>query len=178
MTGTQGTSIMLLPWELQLRSHICLCIHRLPPWYFFLFLDIAHCHGAMLSHGKEHHCWACWITQGWGDGKEGGETSRSALYFKVDQARAENSALRAKMRDFLPLQAGILESEWAHNFSVEKHWCHWGTWSAPNLALLGDRAQPLMAAVKHTHVSRTWENCEIWGGDRALCPSPAWAPQT
>lgn len=52
MTGTQGTSIMLLPRELQLRSHICLCIHRLPPWYFFPFLDTAHCHGAMLLVGK------------------------------------------------------------------------------------------------------------------------------
>lgn len=179
MTGTQGTSIMLIPWELQYRSHICLCIHRLP-WYFFPFLDTAHCHGAMLPRGKEHHCWACWITRGWGDGKEGGETSRSALYFKVDQAHAEISALPSeqKMRDFLPLQAGICESEWAHNLSVKSTGvtCHSGTWSDPDLAFLGHRTQPLMVAVKHTHVSRT--NCETWGADRALCPSTAWAPQT
>lgn len=91
--------------------------------------------------------------------KERGETSRSALYFKVDQAHAENSALLSekKMRDFLPLQAGICESEWAHNLSVKSTavTCPWGTWSAPDLAFLRDRAQPLMVAVKHTHVSRT-----------------------
>lgn len=33
MTGTQGTSIMPLPRELHLRSHICFCIHRLPLWF-------------------------------------------------------------------------------------------------------------------------------------------------
>lgn len=52
MTGTQGPSILPLPWELHLHSHICLCIHRLPPWHFLPFLDIAHCHGAMLPRGK------------------------------------------------------------------------------------------------------------------------------
>lgn len=34
MTGTQGTSIMPLPWELQLRSHICPCIYTLPLVFF------------------------------------------------------------------------------------------------------------------------------------------------
>lgn len=82
----------------------------------------------------------------------------------MDQAHAENSALfsEEKMRDFLPLQAGICESEGARNLSVKSTGvtCHWGTWSAPDLAFLGDRAQPLMVAVKHTHVSRTRANCE------------------
>lgn len=49
-----------------------------------------------------------------------GETSRSALYFKKDQAHAGNSALLSeqKMRDFLPLQEGnvnlnrLAASEW------------------------------------------------------------------
>lgn len=116
MTGTQGTSIMPLPWELHQWSYICLCIHRLPPWYFFPFPRhclLPWCHATSL--GKEHHCWARWITLGWGEGQEWAETSWSALYFKVDQAHAENSALLSeqKMRDLLPLQADACKPEQA-----------------------------------------------------------------
>lgn len=133
MTGMQGTSIMPLPWEPHQWSYICLCIHRLPPWYFFPFPRhclLPWCHATSL--GKEHHCWACWITLGWGEGQEWAETSWSALYFKVDQAHAENSALLSeqKMRDLLPLQADACKPEQACNCSVKSTGvtCHWDTW--------------------------------------------------
>lgn len=153
MTGTQGASIMLLPWELQLRSHICLCIHRLP-LVFFPFprhCSLPWCHASSWERTPLLSMLDYMRLRRW-EGR--GETSRSALYFKVDQTHAENSAplSEQKMRDFLPLQAGICESEGAHSLINVKSTGVTGTWSAPDLAFLADRAQPLMVTVKHTRV--------------------------
>lgn len=96
-----------------------------PPDIFFPFLGTAHCHGAMLPRGKEHHCWACWITWGWGEGKEGSDTSRSALYFKVDRAYAENcSPFRAENERFSSFAGRHMWIWTGLQPQCEKPWCH------------------------------------------------------
>lgn len=58
------------------------------------------------------------------------------------------SPFRAKNERFSSLAGRHMWIWMGSQPQCEKHWCHWGTWSAPDLAFLRDRAQPLMVAVK------------------------------
>lgn len=177
MTGTQGASIMLLPWELQLRSHICLCIHRLP-LVFFPFprhCSLPWCHASSWERTPLLSMLDYMRLRRW-EGR--GETSRSALYFKVDQTHAENcSPFRAKNERFSSF-AGRHMWIWrgSQPHQCEKHWCHWYLVSPwPGLPC---RQSPAPDGYCETHSCPEHEQTMKPEGETALCPSPAWAPQT